>query len=272
MKTSFSHRESTREYWDKLAVNYNSSLASKLIPPFIPTLISHMDLSKRQNAKVLDLGVGTGFATLHLSQLPNIAELYCVDISKEMLSQLLQQLKRIKSFPKIHVLQQSAEQLEFPNEYFDCILSSFVIMYVSDRYKVYKEIHRVLKTGGIAVISVWNRPENLEPNSFIDSIICKMFGKEFLLDCPEFCLSDVNQFCAELLKVGQFRVRVKVVEKEIIDWCFERTEFEEYAWKRASKCVPLELKEVFLSEIRKCFQKQKIIWKTCSNVAIVQKM
>ncbi len=91
------------------------------------------------SGKVLDVGCGTGF---HLPLLKNITGM---DISEGM-------LRLVKS--EKPVLQASAERIPFRDRSFDSILCMFSVLNVCNHRKAIKEMQRVLKPRGIAIVSV----------------------------------------------------------------------------------------------------------------------
>ncbi len=99
--------------------------------------------------KILDVGCGTG---QHLKY-GSIG----IDISLPMLEEA-----RKKGFKKI--VQGSAEELPFKDESFDSVLCIFTVLNLCDYIKTIKEIYRVLKKNGIAIVSVasiWDHAKDI---------------------------------------------------------------------------------------------------------------
>jgi 2-polyprenyl-3-methyl-5-hydroxy-6-metoxy-1,4-benzoquinol methylase len=97
--------------------------------------------------KVLDIGCGTGDMLL----LMNATNKTGIDLSKFMLRkahELLGSTADLKEMP--------AEKMTFADESFDVICCSEVLEHVMDPAVVLREIHRVLKRDGVAVISIPN--------------------------------------------------------------------------------------------------------------------
>lgn len=96
--------------------------------------------------RTLDVGCGTGY---HLDLVEDIVGL---DPSKEMLEKARAKGKKL--------VLGKGEHLPFPDESFDSVLCLFSVLNVCDAGKVAKEIGRVLRPGGIAIVSitsVWDR-------------------------------------------------------------------------------------------------------------------
>lgn len=100
-----------------------------------------------QDVTCLDLCCGTGDITIRISQLPNINKVYGVDFSENMLS-IAKNRKQANS--KIEFQIGDATNLEnFANDSLDVVTIGFGLRNVNDMSKTLREIHRVLKKGGL---------------------------------------------------------------------------------------------------------------------------
>jgi|ERR1035437_985610 ubiquinone/menaquinone biosynthesis C-methylase UbiE len=90
--------------------------------------------------KLLDLACGDGLDLLHYKELG--AEVHGLDSSEELL------LIAKKRLPEADIRLGVFESIPFEDGYFDVIVSKYAIMTSFDMQPVFKEIHRVLKTGG----------------------------------------------------------------------------------------------------------------------------
>lgn len=95
--------------------------------------------------EILDLGCGTGFFSLALKQ--RGAYLFCVDTSKEALA-----IARNKGLENIFFT--AAPVLPFEENKFDAVIVLDVLEHIEDDKSASREIFRVLKPGGIAVVTV----------------------------------------------------------------------------------------------------------------------
>ena len=100
-----------------------------------------------ENARILDVGCGLGTYVKKLLELSN--HVYGVDIDPDKVAQAREQLQNIHLAP--------AEELPFPNEYFDVILLHEVLEHVANDRQAVCEAYRVAKAGGRVVIFVPNR-------------------------------------------------------------------------------------------------------------------
>lgn len=103
--------------------------------------------------KILDVGCGSG---RHFSCIEG--ELYGVDFSSKMIE--LAQKKAKQLGLGAHLEQSEADSLRFPASFFDsviCINTIHCLETKEKREKSLKEIFRVLKSGGDALITVWSK-------------------------------------------------------------------------------------------------------------------
>jgi 2-polyprenyl-3-methyl-5-hydroxy-6-metoxy-1,4-benzoquinol methylase len=99
--------------------------------------------------KIIDLGCGDGVITYELSH--RGAESYGVDLSEEAINFAIKKHKSLGSDSKFFV--ESCNDTHFDDEYFDAIISSDVIEHLSDPKELLLEIKRLLRPGGVAVVS-----------------------------------------------------------------------------------------------------------------------
>jgi len=107
--------------------------------------------------KVLEIGCGTGRVTRALSFL--FGEVYAVDISGEMVRQARQALA---GRPNVHIHQNSVSDLAVLGDIeVDFAFSSIVFQHIPSREIIrnyVREVHRVLRTGGLFKLQVQGDP------------------------------------------------------------------------------------------------------------------
>jgi len=91
---------------------------------------------------VLEVGVGTG---KNLKYYPKGCSVIGIDISEGMLEKAR---KRAEGLNNVTLLLMDAEHLEFPDNSFDYVITTFVLCSIPDPAKALKEMHRVLKPDG----------------------------------------------------------------------------------------------------------------------------
>lgn len=97
--------------------------------------------------KVLEIGVGTG---KNLPHYPKDVEVIGIDFSKGMLEKAEKKRKEL-GLENVKLLLMDAQNMEFEDNTFDTVVSTFVFCTVPDPTKGLKEAYRVLKPGGKAI-------------------------------------------------------------------------------------------------------------------------
>ncbi|MBB3126546.1 SAM-dependent methyltransferase [Paenibacillus rhizosphaerae] len=102
-----------------------------------------------QGKSVLDLGCGFGWHCRYARE-QHAAAVIGVDISAKMLESAREQTDD----PAITYLQAPIEDIDFPADHFDVVLSSLAFHYVKSFDAVCRKVHGCLKQGGTFVFSV----------------------------------------------------------------------------------------------------------------------
>lgn len=143
----------------KKAKVYGAEEGYDLYAGFYDQTTAHLDSFERydllemlkgvKGMKVLDLGCGTGRMTKKLLELG--AEVVGVDVSEEMLN-----VARKKCRGAEFVLGDSAN-LPFGEGEFDLVVASFLIVHLKGLEKSFDEVYRVLKPGGVFIVTNVNQ-------------------------------------------------------------------------------------------------------------------
>lgn len=107
------------------------------------------------SGRILEVGVGTG---KNLPYYPKDANLVAIDISTNMLAKAGKRSATLEVPVDLRVM--DAESLDFPDRYFDYVVSTFVFCSVPDPIKGLKEIKRVVKPEGMALFLEHVRSEH----------------------------------------------------------------------------------------------------------------
>jgi demethylmenaquinone methyltransferase/2-methoxy-6-polyprenyl-1,4-benzoquinol methylase len=94
------------------------------------------------SGKVLEIGVGSG---RNLKYYHSNALVTGIDNSEGMLEKAREKAKEMKN---VNLLLMDAENLEFPDNSFDYVITTFVLCTIPDPVKALKEMRRVLKPSG----------------------------------------------------------------------------------------------------------------------------
>ena len=112
-------------------------------------------------ARVLEVGSGTGFITSILAELGYRVE--GIDLSEEMLARARTNLDREGFSSRVNLSQGDAEDLDFPDNHFDAVVSRWVLWTLPRPDVAIGEMSRVLKPGGTAALVDGGR---LKPSAF----------------------------------------------------------------------------------------------------------
>jgi ubiquinone/menaquinone biosynthesis C-methylase UbiE len=133
---------------------------------------------------VLDVGVGTAASSILVADHNHNNWITGIDISEGMLSVARRKII-LRKLKNLEVKQMSADSMQFSDNSFDVVMISFALHEFEQtlRQKIFKEITRVLKPGGIFLvidfarqdnrlnqffISIWGRFEPPGFNNFLD--------------------------------------------------------------------------------------------------------
>lgn len=145
--------QSVESFYDQLSLRY-TDLISRCVPRYHEMFYNlfHYLPGDLKLAKILDLGCGTGNLTeAALQHFPD-AQIHALDLSVDILNECR---LRFKDNDNISYHQQDFNQLDFPTESFDLIISSIAIHHIVDDQKaeLYKKVFRMLKPGGVFVFA-----------------------------------------------------------------------------------------------------------------------
>lgn len=125
------------------------------------------------SGKVLEVGIGTG---RNLEYYPFHISVIGIDYSERMLEKAR---KKAADMKNITLLLMDAEHLEFPDNSFDYIITTFVLCSVPDPVKALKEMRRVLKPSGELIAIEYVRSSNHLISWFedlISPVTCSLIG------------------------------------------------------------------------------------------------
>jgi ubiquinone/menaquinone biosynthesis C-methylase UbiE len=103
--------------------------------------------------RALEIGAGTG---KNLPYYPPGVKISAIDFSRRMLSRARK--KALQNNQKVEFLEMDAQQLAFPDDYFDTIFATFVFCSVPDPMLGLKELRRVCKPDGRLLLLEHMRP------------------------------------------------------------------------------------------------------------------
>lgn len=113
----------------------------------------------RAGQTILDLAGGTGDLTAKFSRIVGEnGKVVLADINNSMLNVGRDKLRDLGIVGNVHYVQANAEELPFPDDYFDCITIGFGLRNVTDKNKALRSMFRVLKPGGRLLVLEFSKP------------------------------------------------------------------------------------------------------------------
>ncbi|MEX2363005.1 MAG: methyltransferase domain-containing protein, partial [Balneolaceae bacterium] len=105
--------------------------------------------------KVIEIACGTGLVTFQAAEaVEPDGEIVATDISESMI-EIAESRAEDHSIKNVSFERMGAEDLSLDDESFDVAICSLGLMYVPEPLQSLKEMYRVLKPGGRAVVAIW---------------------------------------------------------------------------------------------------------------------
>ena len=135
--------------------HYDRHLGRAQFGPFAAFLAERMPA--RPGGDVLEIACGTGLVTRRLRErLEPAVRLVATDLSKPMFEYARAQLGADAG---VEWREADAMRLPFGDREFGAVVCGFGLMFVPDKPAALREVRRVLKPGGLFLLSVWDRIE-----------------------------------------------------------------------------------------------------------------
>ena len=134
------------------AEQYEKISARYILGPWAPSLIEAAEIQRDE--RVLDIGCGTGVVTRAAAKkLGPAGHVTGLDLNKGMLE--VARSLGVSGSDNISWVQNSAIEIEFPDDSFDVVLCQQGLQFFPDQRKALRETYRVLRGGGRTYFSVW---------------------------------------------------------------------------------------------------------------------
>lgn len=160
---------------------------------FTPILIKLRSLINNQNARILDVGCGTGLFTSPLA-LWGFSNLYGVDGSREIVD-----LAISRGFKEVNIISDlSSSCLPYDSDFFDVIICKDVLEHLIDPLYAVREITRVLRSDGILLVHVPNHFPLVGRFKFLfenDLDTFKFFPNSTRFNFPHIRFFEFYEFC-----------------------------------------------------------------------------
>ncbi|MGX1811685.1 class I SAM-dependent methyltransferase [Nocardia sp. NPDC055321] len=189
--------------WDEVAEGYDDVTTEVMLP-----FAAHaLDIANpAPGARVVDVAAGPG--TLSIPAAGRVAAVRAIDFSPSMIERLRVHAAAA-GHGNIEAVVGDGQALPYADAEFDAAFSLFGLMFFPDRAKGFAELARVLRPGGIAVVSSWAPGD--------ESSLMTLLFDAFQAGIPDFpplrrnpsSLENPEVFAAELHAAGFAEVSVQ---------------------------------------------------------------
>jgi tRNA (uracil-5-)-methyltransferase TRM9 len=182
--------EDQKKVWNSIAPSWDER--RQMISPAVK------DFIMRTEGKLLDLGCGSGRNFWRVRG----QKLYGVDFSNEMIKFARENAKKKKIKGDFSVM--DADELDFEDNFFEGVLCWAVLHCIDSRERrvgVMKEVYRVLKPGGEALISSWGKDSPRLKNKGKECFI-PWSGKDDKREMRYTYVYDLDEFEDDLIEAG----------------------------------------------------------------------
>jgi len=111
------------------------------------------DFNNFANKKILDIGCGAGWYSIQYAK--GNANVYAIDLSSNTIKNTKIIIDNLGL--NINLEQGNAEKLNFPDNYFDLVISNGVLHHTPDYKEAIKETYRVLKPGSLSKLTFYRK-------------------------------------------------------------------------------------------------------------------
>jgi ubiquinone/menaquinone biosynthesis C-methylase UbiE len=202
----------TPESWDAASQGYAEKVAPFLMETFAEEFIERLDVN--DNTEALEVAAGSGALTAALAK--RVKSLLATDFSPKMIEQVKLKINNA-GLTNVSFALMDGQALEVDDATMDRVACSFALMLFPDRHQGFKEMKRVLRPGGKAVVSGWAGPDKFEVFGLFLAAIQQAFPDFPKPDSPPpvFSLADLGSFKAQMEAAGFQNVEVEYVAKSL---------------------------------------------------------
>lgn len=197
--------------WDKVGRKYGQALGPRLAH-YTQEALKMAPLPA--GARVLDVATGPG--TMAIAAARGGARVVATDFSQVMVDQVAARAQAEGLAGRVEARVMDGQALDLPDDSFDAAFSMFGLMIFPDRAAGFKEVHRVLKPGGRALVAVWDKPPRNGWLSLFQQAIATALPDAPPPPPPSFMeLADPGRLAAEMGGAGFGGVKVHEVDHAI---------------------------------------------------------
>jgi len=156
LKTSHIHRPHVKRSFSSASETYDHHAV--LQREIGDRLVAHLDFTKIDPKRILDIGCGTGYVTRLLSQKFKKSQVTALDLSEPMVRYTRKQHKiRLPWHGKRHHCVADGCALPFADASFDLVTSNLAMQWVANPGDMLAEMRRVLAPGGLMLFATFGR-------------------------------------------------------------------------------------------------------------------
>jgi ubiquinone/menaquinone biosynthesis C-methylase UbiE len=158
-------------------------------------ILKELDAISFKDKKVLEIGLGQGADSMQI--INRGAIYYGIDLTEESVRRVKERFQLFEK-PYAEVQVANAENIPYPDNFFDIVYSHGVIHHSPQIKTIVAEIFRVLKPGGKAVVMLYHKSSY---NYFISISILRRLGLLLLLPLPF-----LSKFISKLTSESEERI------------------------------------------------------------------
>ena len=144
------------DYSDQDIIEFEAMFGAGFMSPGgqeeVAKIVENVDLAGKH---VLDIGVGIGGPACLLVEEHGAARVTGIDVEDPVLENAAQAVSRRGLQDRVILKRVEPGPLPFDDESFDVVFSKDSIIHIPDKQALFKEIYRVLRSGGWLVMSDW---------------------------------------------------------------------------------------------------------------------
>jgi len=144
---------------------------------------------------VLDIGCGCGGAAFHLIKKHGARSVVGIDPEPLVIKTAEQLAKKNHLYEHTKFKCTGEGPSQYPDETFDVVFSKEVFLHIPNKEELLKDIHRILKPGGIVIVSDWMRVDENAPSMQMQDYINAEGLDMFMFSLKKY---------EELLKITKF--------------------------------------------------------------------
>lgn len=218
-----------KKFFDLWAKDYDNYL------PKIPLYKEMIELIKnileiKEDSKVLDIGIGTGFVAFSIMKKCK-CDMYGIDLSLEMIKKTEEKGKELGY--KVKLKQEDAKKLDFPQNFFNAIVSVYTLHHLNDekgeKLECLKRIYNSLKKEGIlAVGDTFVENENIGKERFKE-VTKRWENKAFIAlehSGNDAAKLELDHISLVFLKEGEYPISIKKWKEIMLKVGFNNINYE----------------------------------------------